>query len=697
MTEVLLNTQAMRKDFALTRLGAHRQKQDIGNFGPVLSSAEVGWLSTDLQGQVRYFGYTSNLQVVLTLPLVSPHSPVAAHHNEAYNHKEMADLEEFQAHLVDLYFTYQNPALPIVQKEAFMEGLARRERSPYFSQFLLHCILARSARLSDRPYAVSLIPLYAKRIKSELLNEIDNPDVTTIQALCLYGHFLGSIGDDRGCWLYPGMAFRLAYDMGLHRDCLHLVQTGKLTARDRQLRISTFWGCYVLDKIYSVCQGRPSTIKIKDVSIPRPSKDTVGSQYQLLSAWVDLSLILDDMNAILNGSPGDLDKDANLKNLSEVADNLLLWLRSLPPDLCWNKKDFPAPEVCALHTQVLIAIVLIHRPFANSASSTTETPTTQKKQLPGYSAVDSRNICTENSIRIAKMIDAFRRQYGIQKIFSVAVYLALTAGMTLVSNVTPSAALQRPHPESKKALDVCLDALSDLSPSFPTAGRHHAILKSILKSCGHQHQLDRDRATTNSMGTRSTPRDVDVAPQIHCSTTQRRDKRNHNSAGHENFVPVMTQPVVTAADVGHAGMKGMGDYQHPDPNDNLDMRESLPETFTEDLTQLSYQRLSSEFETLDRVPASDYTESMQNHGSIYQGQTGHGQQIYDKINDLMMDGGTGIDPSMWDLPPFSSDSWMTEMEASSPSQMFASDGFNMTMADVEAMDQLGQPTHPGYL
>lgn len=215
-TDVLLNTQAMRKDFALIKPGMGRQGHDLGKVWAFPSSTDVVWLSTDRNGQARYFGYTSNMQVVSTLPTSSTESPESATESPARDLDEVqADETEFQAHLVDLYFTYQNPALPVVQKEAFMDAWASQEPGPYFSMFLLHCILARSARLSDRAYTSAIVPVYHERIKAELLSQMENPSVATIQALCLYGHFLGSIGDDRGCWLYPG-AYRASTDHGGH-------------------------------------------------------------------------------------------------------------------------------------------------------------------------------------------------------------------------------------------------------------------------------------------------------------------------------------------------------------------------------------------------------------------------------------------------------------------------------------------------
>ena len=264
--QVFLNAQAMSKDFSLVRPKARFGHQDSTVLVVNRPRLRRGYMSTDERGQFRYFGYTSNMQVVSLIP---PSSPLSSRHRGVFSTREdletLADSPGLQQHLINLYFEYQEPALPIIQKDLFMSDWARGARGQYFSRFLLHVVLGRSARLSDNPAAVEAISVYSRRAKADLISELDDPTLATIQALCIYGHFLGSLGNDRGCWLYPGMlndvsrlmcnayvsagmAFRLLYDFGLHQDCLNLVQSGELTEKDRQVRLTTLWGCYVLDK-----------------------------------------------------------------------------------------------------------------------------------------------------------------------------------------------------------------------------------------------------------------------------------------------------------------------------------------------------------------------------------------------------------------------------------------------------------------
>ena len=45
-----------------------------------------------------------------------------------------------------------------------------------------------------------------------------------------------------------GFAFRLLFDLGLHQDFSDQMALGVFGARDREIRLTVLWGCYVYDK-----------------------------------------------------------------------------------------------------------------------------------------------------------------------------------------------------------------------------------------------------------------------------------------------------------------------------------------------------------------------------------------------------------------------------------------------------------------
>ncbi|TVY54796.1 Nitrogen assimilation transcription factor nirA [Lachnellula cervina] len=472
LNRVPLNTESLTKDFGL---GKPKSQRRFSN----------GNLNKDENGQLHYFGYSSNLQIVSFLPaspLSSTTAELPSDTTEAET-KQLSDSQEMKDHLISLYFTYQHPALPILDEETFHANYRKESKSQYYSPFLLYSILLRALRLSDRKGATGLGVVFLKRAKAELLDELENPTVATIQALCIFGHYLGSLGNDRSCWLYPGMAFRLIYDLGLHQDCSDLLKDGSITQNDRKVRHATLWACYIIDKLYSCFQGRPTSIKLDDISVPLPSKQTVGTQFQILAAWVDLARVLDDIINVINRDDELLDDPTTISKLSVTSDKLLRWLKELPTELQWNAKQAPlSPSaIFALHMQFLTTTILLHRPFSASVLNS-GTGKSSTRHLKGYTSSDSQKICTLNSIRVVKMLNQFQQQFGLRRIFSWSAPIALTVSLSLLSDIA-SGAQDEDKSNVRNWLQLCIKIQEDMSLSLLLAGRNLAILRSMLEHC----------------------------------------------------------------------------------------------------------------------------------------------------------------------------------------------------------------------
>ena len=198
------NPRARSKEHSLSTSRTLWHPRNVANRSSGAKAVASAYMCLNDRGQVRFYGYTSNIPLVRsTQPVVSDSARETAKSN-VLRTEALADAVDLQMHLVELYFTYQDPALPIVRKDIFMAGWALGIRTSYFTKFLLHSILARSSRMSDRPDAALAMPVYQRRARTDILDEVDDPVVATIQALCIYGQFLTSLGNESACWLYPG-------------------------------------------------------------------------------------------------------------------------------------------------------------------------------------------------------------------------------------------------------------------------------------------------------------------------------------------------------------------------------------------------------------------------------------------------------------------------------------------------------------
>lgn len=98
--------------------------------------------------------------------------------------------EELQLHLIELYFTWANPWLPVVNEVLFWESLYSGNR--YCSSLLLICILGTGARFTDRlevrsdpadPFTAGKI--FLERAEALLQYDMKSPKITTIQSLVI--------------------------------------------------------------------------------------------------------------------------------------------------------------------------------------------------------------------------------------------------------------------------------------------------------------------------------------------------------------------------------------------------------------------------------------------------------------------------------------------------------------------------------
>jgi hypothetical protein len=231
-------------------------------------------LNSDEEGQYKFFGPTSSLHLTesVSSTLLGPWSQRSV--SEDIIIGDTIDLET-QEHLLDFYWKFQHTVLQVFDREEFLEGM-KTGQSKYFSKALLYTVYACAARISDRPsIRAQVIPSHSDVEDAQpflvatatrlVEQELDRPQITTIQALLLLSIIHCSLGKDTKGWMLTGMfiglvtrnfeanidfigdACRLAIDLGLHRTAGQLASVN-LSSRDIKVRQVTYLGCLVFDK-----------------------------------------------------------------------------------------------------------------------------------------------------------------------------------------------------------------------------------------------------------------------------------------------------------------------------------------------------------------------------------------------------------------------------------------------------------------
>jgi hypothetical protein len=152
--------------------------------------------------------------------------------------------------------------------------------TPYFSETLLKVILAHSARFLARnslaqDQANVLMDTLTEQARFSLAMRISMPSsVPTIQALLQQSAREVAFGNSSQAWLYSGMAFRIAIDLGIHLPSDKLRgYIRSLNAEDIEIRKRLFWSCYNWDKAISLYLGRmPAFTPPVEADVPVFSK-----------------------------------------------------------------------------------------------------------------------------------------------------------------------------------------------------------------------------------------------------------------------------------------------------------------------------------------------------------------------------------------------------------------------------------------
>ncbi|KAI8972440.1 fungal-specific transcription factor domain-containing protein [Trametes punicea] len=293
----------------------------------------VGQLSLNEDEQVRFHGKVSGLHMLgvqersdgrnegglwrFPKARVWPPLPPAVR-----NSRRRREAEEFvprlpdlatQELLLELYFAYVHPALPIVHKRSFLDDFrngnmcadspcsgesgysdaaspissssplgSRRRRVPTLLLLAMFSLAARySPRTADMPppddgTMWTAGDEYMEDAKVILDRTYAASRPSTCQALLLLGYREVGIGAMAQAWLYVGMAVRMAQDLGLHKSAEKWTSVGRslFTKAELQERRRIWYGCVVMDKYVCAYIGRPVAICERDFDTELPLEES---------------------------------------------------------------------------------------------------------------------------------------------------------------------------------------------------------------------------------------------------------------------------------------------------------------------------------------------------------------------------------------------------------------------------------------
>ena len=217
-----------------------------------------------VQGAVKFIGGTSNLIWLpngadtdgaavraLQVESASPNDDPVTSWTTVTKDKQLI------LHLVQMYFCWHYTYFTTLSKDLFYRDFYRGSATQYCSSLLVNAILTLGCHFTSHLAARELpndsattgdhFFREAKRLLYEN-DEFATPKLCTVQALALMSVREAGCGREGKGWVYSGMSFRLAIDMGLNVDTAGLSSDAALSAEDVDARRITFWGCFLFDK-----------------------------------------------------------------------------------------------------------------------------------------------------------------------------------------------------------------------------------------------------------------------------------------------------------------------------------------------------------------------------------------------------------------------------------------------------------------
>jgi hypothetical protein len=246
----------------------------------------------------------------------------------------------------------------IFSRECFLKDF-RSGRDKYCSPLLVNAILAYACHFTDEP-AARTDPDNPRTAGDHFFDEAkrllfldETPSLTTTQALCVMAMREPSAGRDSSGFMYMGRCMRMAIELGLHLNSSS-APTLQLTPSENEVRKVTFWGCFCVDTVWSICVGRISQLPRAAITLDKPILDESPAGPQPVASPVTSRMFLQEFSTLT-----ELINDNNYmffapekrftsRRLLECYDKYQQWYRNLPQQLKLESLHEPQPHIIVL-------------------------------------------------------------------------------------------------------------------------------------------------------------------------------------------------------------------------------------------------------------------------------------------------------------------------------------------------------------
>ncbi|KUI68767.1 Nitrogen assimilation transcription factor nit-4 [Cytospora mali] len=496
-----------REDFAGLPDEGHQVEDEYATDQPVEGERDLARKMGELRlenGAIRYIGGTSHLIYQgdpNDVPVESESLNAPSNEDPMTSWSEVTKDRQLVTHLMNMYWNWHYPYFTTLSKSLFWrEFLGGKSRGllkgkKYCSSLLVNAMLALGCHFTDAPGAYAVAGdsrtkgdhffAEAKRLIIDN-DEYEKPRLVTVQALALMSVREAGCAREAKGWVYSGMSFRMAQDIGLNLDAGAIAaDQEQISAEEIDARRITFWGCFLFDKCWSNYLGRLPQLPKNSYNVPKydvfPNEDgedwspytdsgfdqsmrqpartrAMGLQLsKLCEISSDLLLFFYHPNHIGRSSG----KAVELKKLSELHRRLEDWRKELPQE--FEPKEGQLPNVILMHMFYHLQYIHLFRPFLKYIPSASP--------LPPH--VSPRRICSANAGFISKLMRLYKKLYNLRQICNIAVYMVHSACTIHLLNV--------PEKTAKRDIIHGVKHLEEIAEDWLCARRTLSIISVLAR------------------------------------------------------------------------------------------------------------------------------------------------------------------------------------------------------------------------
>ncbi|KAK4103511.1 hypothetical protein N658DRAFT_276755 [Parathielavia hyrcaniae] len=385
--------------------------------------------------------------------------------------------------LVDSYFKWIHPLVPVINKTMFMRRYKDPKNPP--SLLLLQAMLLAGSRVCTNPQLMdangSSTPAaltFYKRAKALYEANYEDDRVTIVQSLMLMGWYWEGPEDvTKNVFYWTRVATTVAQGSGMHRS----VEGSQLSPSDKRLWKRIWWALFTRDRSVAVALGRPCVINLEDSDVEMLTEDDfIEDEPEQLSEYppdpihvqffLQYVKLCEIMGLVLSQQYSVASKGRRHNPIDLTHSDMALadWLQNCPKIVYW---EMPRHHFWSalLHSNYYTTLCLLHRAHM---------PPSGSHRFPDESVYPSRNIAFQAAAMITSIIENLSARAELRYCPAFVVYSMFSALIMHVYQMrSPIPTIQQ---VTQDRIRTCMGALRDISKVWLVGKMVYALFESIL-------------------------------------------------------------------------------------------------------------------------------------------------------------------------------------------------------------------------